>query len=224
VIAFPCFESRPAAARMIFPERGTPDAVATLTRAQGGASRAEFARPMSRRQITERRTVSLLPPPRPDAHSDLHQKRDICLDFSLPAKFCRLSTPGSCGIAEPPRCWPRKRVHKLTATQTGKTTDAASVELVAANRLFASLVFQQIRPRNGSAANAGERSGSSCEPQPGGVPVSAPDVRSPFPRQSRRTVTFAQAASPEPPTASIEALLTELARRRLRSLAAKERP
>src|SRR5207245_3351618 len=99
VIAFSCIESRAAAARMIFPERRTVDADATLARAQGEASRAEFARPMSHRQIPARRKFSLPPPARTDAHSDVHQKRGICLDSTLEAEFCRPSALVSGGNA-----------------------------------------------------------------------------------------------------------------------------
>lgn len=156
VIAFACIESRSAAARTILPERRRAAVGATLARPRGEPSPAEFARPMSRRQITD----------------------------------------------------------------TGHTADPPPVELVAANGLFASLVFHQVRLRNHSA-DAVQRSGSHRDSNPG--PVSVADVRAQFNMRSGRPVTIAQTGSLDQVSGPIEALFTELAARRLRSLAGRER-
>jgi hypothetical protein len=176
---------------------------------------AELARPMFRRQKTEERELPV-PSSRPDWHSDRHRK-PVIVSSSL------VAVPISGGIGESFRCWTRQGVHKPTAKPARQTTDAAGAELLDPDRLFARLVFQQIRPRNRSAADAGAQSGSSYEPQSGRVPIPAPDVRSRI-RRSRWPVALAQAASPDPLPASIETLFIELARRRLRSFAAKGRP
>jgi hypothetical protein len=68
-------ESRVAAARTISTERRRADLIATLVRAQGGASPAEFARSMSRRQVLQRREFSSLPGT--DWHSKILPKRVI---------------------------------------------------------------------------------------------------------------------------------------------------
>src|SRR5712691_10430695 len=154
-IAFACIESRLAAARTFFPERCRADLTATLVRAQGGASPAELARPMSHRQITGWR--ELLLPPGTDWHSKSLPKRVIRFEANLEAESCRLATPVSCGIAEPPPCWTRERVHGPAVTQADQTADWPHAELVGATGLLASLVFRQVRPGNRSAADAGQR-------------------------------------------------------------------
>lgn len=149
---------------------------------------AEFAGLMSRRQITERQTMPL-----PSLKPDRYHGR-VIFDSSQPI---------------------RQSVHRTATTQTGQATDAAGAELIEANGLFASLVFQQIRPRNRSAADAKGQSCSSDEPQLGCTAVSLRDVQWPSSRRSD---------SPDSLPVPIETLFSELARRRLRSLAAKERP
>ncbi len=191
--------------------------------AQGGTSPGEFARPMSRRQITERCELPL--PQDPDWHSDSrHQKRVICLDSSLRGESCRAAAAVPFGIAEPPWCWTRKHVHNPVVTQTSQTADPPRAELADANGLLASLVFHHVRPRNRSAADAVQRSRSSQNAQPCPVSVAAPAGRAQFNPRSARPAVIAQTGSPDPVLASIEKLFTELAWRRLRSLAERERP
>jgi hypothetical protein len=220
VIAFACIESRMAAARTIFPERCRADLTATLVRAQGGASTAELARPMSRRQITERRELSL--PPGTDWHSKSLPKRVIRFDANLEAESCRLATPVSCGIAEPPRCWTRERVHGPAVTQADQTADWPRAELVGAVGLLARLVFRQVRPGHRSAADAGQRR-SSDDTKIGPILVAGSDAGSPFSLRSKRPVPIARAGAPDPAPAPMEILFTELASRRLRSLATRKK-
>jgi hypothetical protein len=182
----------------------------------------ELVRPMSRRQRMERRELPL-PSPRTDWHFGSHQKC-VIFDSSL-TESCRFAAPGSCGIEEAARYWAHKGVRNAAVPQTGQTTDPPLAELVHANRLFARLVWQQVRrPRNRSEADGGEQRYSSCELQAGGGSVPAPDIRSQFTLRSGRLVTIAQAAWLDPAPASIETLCIELARRRLHSLALQERP
>jgi hypothetical protein len=181
---------------------------------------AEFARALSRRPTTEQRQmpVSSL---RPDKHSDRRQKR-VIFDSDLLIASCSFGAPIHCVIEEPLGCRTRKGGHKPTATKTRQTNNADGAEFVHARRLLASLVFQQIR-RHRSAAEAGEQSGWPYEPQLGRVPVSVPEIRSPL-RRSPGLVASAQTASPALLPVPIEILFTELARRRLHSLAVKQRP
>src|SRR5258708_5514036 len=73
----------------------------------------EIARPMPRRQTTERRELPL-PSLRLDWHSDSHQQR-VIFHSDLLAESCRVAAPRSCGIEEPSRCWTRKTVHSPAA-------------------------------------------------------------------------------------------------------------
>ena len=82
-------------------------------------------------------------------------------------------------------------------------------ELIDAHDLLASLVWHRVRPPNQSGADTGPPPRSALE-----------SLRK---RRSVRPVTTAQTDSLEQSPASIEALFSHLARRRLRSLAAKER-
>jgi hypothetical protein len=218
-IAFACIESRLAAARTFFPERCRADLTATLVRIQGGASLAELARPMSRRQITERR--ELLLPPGTDWHSKSLPKRVIRFDANLEAESCRLATLVSCGIAEPPHRWTRERVHGPALPQADQTADWPRAELVGATGLLARLVFRQVRLGHRSAADAGQRH-SSDDTKAEPVLVAAPDEASPFRLRSKRPVPIARAGAPDtvPP---MEILFTELASRRLRSLATRKK-
>lgn len=92
-----------------------------------------------------------------------------------------------------------------SSSQTGQTSNPPQAAFVGANHLFAGLALHQIRPRARSAA--------------------APRQRVSYSRSlgSERSLTIAQAGMLEPPLASIETLLAELARRRLGRLAAKKR-
>ena len=192
VIAFAGIESRFAAAR-VFPERRRADA--TLARAPQGTSARKVAQPMFRRQITERRELSLSQGPH--GHSDSRPKGALPLDSTA-------SVSG--GLQEPPRCGTRKHVCKPAVTQAGQTADPPRVELVDANGFFASLVFRRVRARN-------------CL-----VSATAPEARLPLTLRSGRPITTAQAGSPDPVQRPLETLLAELACRRLRILAAEEKP
>src|SRR3954447_12107568 len=145
---------------------------------------SRFAGPMSRQQITERRELPLRSL-RPDRH------RERIFD-------CSLLT--------------RKGVHNAAA-QAGQT-DKAGAELVTTNGLFASLVFQKIRPRSRSVGDATAQRCSVSEPQPGRAALSVPDIQCPLVPQEVSTDSI---------RVSIETLFGELARRRLGSLAARER-
>jgi|SRR5687768_13408177 len=119
----------------------------------------------------------------------------------------------SCGMEEP----------HPAVTQTGQAADLPSAEFVIANRLFDRLLLHQVRPGDHSAAAAQQRIGFSRNRSPGSVSVPAPDAGYSFTLRSARSMTTAPAASPDPLPAPIETLFSELARRRLGRLAAKER-
>jgi hypothetical protein len=176
---------------------------------------------MRRRQITERQELPL-PSLRLDWHSGSLSNKRVIFDSSLPSESLCLAAPVSCGIEELPRCRTRKGVHNTAAAQTGRTTDEAGAEFVNGNRLFASLLFRKIRPHRCVAPET-EQSCSFCNPQPGRVLVAAPNVRSPSPRRFRWPATIAQATSADPLSEAVETLFTQLAMRRLRSLAVKQR-
>jgi hypothetical protein len=165
-----------------------------------------FARPMSRRQVTKRREL-LLPSLIPDRH-----QADGIFDPSVrPAP----ATPIKGGGEESPRYWIHQKTRYLAPKEARQTTEVAGPELIGANHLLARLVFQQIRPNSHSGLIGGQ-SCSSDEPQRGRVPASAPDVRSPL---RGRVVVPAEVPVPRP----VETLFTQLARRRLRSRATKEK-
>jgi hypothetical protein len=218
-IGFACIESRLAAARTFFPERCSADLTATLVRIQGGASLAELARPMSRRQIRERR--ELLRPPGTDWHSKSLPKCVIRFDANLEAESCRLATLVSCGIAEPPHRWTREHVHGPVVAQADQRADWPRAELVGAADLLARLVFRQARPGHRSTADAGQRH-SSDDTKTELVLVATPDAGSPFSR-SKRPVPIARAGAPDTVPPPMEILFTELALRRLRSLATRKK-
>jgi hypothetical protein len=90
-------------------------------------------------------------------------------------------------------------------------------ELVGADSLFASLVWQQVRPRDRSASAVRHRIGS-----PRGLKASPGMAGSPCTRGAARPVTIIDAAPPDPFPASIETLFTKLVRRRLPSRGARE--
>lgn len=224
VIALLCIGSRSAAVRMSPLAGRIADTDATLARARGGASRAEFNSPMFRRQNTERRKFSLLPPPKSDEHSNVHPNCGISLDFDRKAEFCLLSAVISGATTEPWKSWSRKRLHNPAPTQTGQTADLPHTELVDRNSLFAHLVFHQVRPRRHPSVDAVSRSCASSEPKSRPVLIAAPDRRSSVSLRPERPVTLPQADSPEPESAPIETLFVELASRRLRRLAARRQP
>lgn len=149
---------------------------------------------MFRQELAERPKTS---PPllRPELHADGRH-----IDSGVLAESCRAFASTKCNIEKPPPA----------ATQAGQSADTIGIEFRGANRLFVGLLFQQVRPRN-------RRSADAIELRRSPRPVS-PSL---IPRQLRRPVAMAQKALSAP--ASIETLLTELARRWLHSLAAKEK-
>jgi hypothetical protein len=200
------------------------DADATLARVQGGAFRAEFNSPMFRRQNTERRKFSLLPPPKSDEHSNVHPNCGISLDFDRKAEFCLLSAVVSGATTEPSKSWSRKRFHNPVPMQTGQTADFPHVELVDSNGLFARLAFHQVRPHRRPSVDAVSRSCALSEPKSRPLLIAGPDRRSSVSLPPGRPVTLPQADSQEPESAPIETLFVELASRRLRRLAARKQP
>ena len=226
VIAFVCLGSEFATVRTLLPLLRRIGACTALARAKnvGKASLARLAAPTSRQGITEPWELSL-PRPRSEWFSDGHPKRLLGVDSIWQAETARRGEPVSCGIEEPLRYWNPRPAHIPAGKQTGQTTDPTRAEFcVGANRLLAGLVLHQVRPQDRSAAAARQRIGSSHNRNPGLVSVPGPDAGSSLPLRSQRSVTTASAASPDPLPASIETLFSQLARRRLRRLAAKEQP
>jgi hypothetical protein len=207
VIAFAGIRSWIAAEGAILSEGRVAGASATLTRAQGGASPAEFTRPMSqRRENTQQREFSL-PPRGTGRNADRHQQCSNAFDLSVWREHGHRETPASGAIAELRRCGTRKSLPGSAVEQSA----APDVELVDAHALLASLVWHRVRPPNQSGADTGPRRPSRSDLEWLGK------------RKSVRPVTTAQTASLDQSPASIEALFSHLARRRLRSLGAKEK-
>ena len=225
VIAFVCIGSEFATVRTLLPLHRRIGAYTALARAKnvGEASIARFAPPTSRRGISEQWELSL-PLQRSECFFDDHPKHLLGIDSPLQAESTRRGEPVSCGVEEPLRCWNPRHAHIPEGKQTGETTDPTRAEFVGANRLFARMVLHQVRPHDRPAAAAKQPIGSSHNRNPGLVSVPAPDARSSFTLRSERPVTTAPAAAPDPLPAPIETLFSELARRRLRRLTAKERP
>jgi hypothetical protein len=225
VIAFVCIGSGFATVRTLLPLHRRIGAYTALARAKnvGEASIARFAPPTSGRGITEQWELSL-PLQRPECFFDDHPKRLLGVDSTLQAESARCDEPVNCGIEEPLGCWNPRHAHIPAGKQTGETTDPPRAEFVGGNRLVARLVLHQVRPHDRPAAAAKQPIGPSHNRNPGLVSVPAPDSISSFTLRSEQPVTDAPAASPGSLPAPIETLFSELARRRLRKLAAKERP
>jgi hypothetical protein len=161
----------------------------------------EFARPMSRRQATNRRELLL-----PSLIPARHQTAVVFDPNGSPSPAAAIHGNG----AEPLRYWNHQRIHYQAAKQAGQTIEVVSPELIAGNHLLARLVFQQIRPRSRSAVMEGQN-GSPEERQRTRTPIAAPDIASPV---------IGCAETPVPP--AVETLFTQLARRRLGGCAAEE--
>lgn len=162
----------------------------------------EFARPMSRRRVTNRREL-LLPSLLPDWHQT-GVVFDSCVAPGLAAKI-------NDKAGESPDAWVRHGTPCRPAKQTSQTTEGAIAELIAGNPLLARLVFQRIRPHPPSGSYAPDEFQGSREP-------SAPlDVAAPF-------VNCAEAPVSAPIPSAIETLFTQLARRRLPKRAIEETP
>jgi hypothetical protein len=218
--AFADIESRFAAARVVFHQRRRADAAATLARIQGEISPTEVARPMSRRQIWERREL-FLPPPWPDWRIDSRHWATVFLGLIFQPEVCGLAAPVSCGLREAPRCWPRKRVNKRTVTPPGQMPDPPRAEILDAHRLFASLILRRVRAQGSSAGDC-ERP-DCCSDHRKVIPGSAvaEEDRWRPRRDPPRPVTETAADSRESP---VETQLAELAWRHLHGRAAGERP
>jgi hypothetical protein len=161
----------------------------------------EFARPMSRRQATNRRELLL-----PSLIPARHQTAVAFDPNGSPAPAAAIHGNG----AEPPQYWNHQRIRYRAAKQAGQTIEVVSPELIAGNHLLARLVFQQIRPRSRSAGRGGQNC-SPEEPQRARTPIASPDIASPV---------RGCAETPVPP--AVETLFTQLARRRLGGRAAEE--
>jgi len=164
----------------------------------------EFVPPMSRRQVTNRRE-SLLPLLIPDRH-----QTGVVFDACIPSGPALASNDNA---GEPPNVWTRHSTHCRAAEPAGQTIEGAIAELIAGDRLLAQLVFQRIRP----CGHAGMIGGQNCSPELQGsrAPIAPPDIA-----RSLIKCTEVPVSAPAPP--AIEALFTQLVRRRLRSRAPEE--
>ena len=165
----------------------------------------EFARPMSRRQATNRREL-LLPSLIPARH-----QTGIVFDPWVPPDPAA-AINGETG--ESSEAWTRHSTHYRTR-QASQTIDVAIADLIAGNHLLARLVFQRIRPRT----HSGMIGGQSCSPddlQRARAAITPPDIATPLIECAE--VPF---SAPIPP--AIATLFTELARRRFRIRAKEEK-
>ena len=163
----------------------------------------EFARPMSRRQATNRREL-LLPSLIPARHQTA-----VVFDASVPPAPAAANHSSG---AEPPRYRDQQRIHYRPAKEASQTIEVVSPELITRNHLLARLVFQQIRPRSRSAV-MGEQNCSPEEPRLARTPIASP-VTSPI---------KSCAETPVPaPVKGVETLFIQLARRRLGGRATEE--
>jgi hypothetical protein len=206
VIAFAGIRSRIAAEGAIVSEGRVAGVSATLTSAQGGASqRSSHGRCLTAGRIHSSRNSRC-------RREELARMRIVTSRAATPSISAlrepgRRETPASCAIAEPRRCGTRQSL----PGSAGELSAAPHAELVDAHGLLASLVWHRVRPPNPSGADTGPGRPSRSDLESLGKP------------RSVRPVTPAQTASVDQSPASIEALFSHLARRRLRSLAAKEK-
>jgi hypothetical protein len=165
----------------------------------------EFAPPMSRRQVTNRREL-LLPLLIPDRH-----QRGVVFNPCVPPGPAA-AINGEAG--EPTEAWTRHSAHYRAAKQASQTTEVAIAELIARNHLLARLVLQRIRP----CTHSGMIGGQSCSPdelQRSRTQIAPPDSATPLIKCAEVPVS-----APIPP--AIETLFTQLARRHLRSRASEK--
>ena len=165
----------------------------------------EFAPPMSRRQVTNRREL-LLPSLTPDRYQTA-----VIFDPSVPPAPVAATNGNGAELA---RCWTCLSIQCRAAKQAGPTSEMANPELIAGNHLLARLVFQRIRPRSRSG-RMGEQSCSPDEPQRARTPIASPNIASPL-------IGHAEASISAPVPPPVETLFTQLARRRLRSRTTEE--
>jgi hypothetical protein len=205
MIAFAGIQSWTAAEGTILSEWRVAGASAALTRAQGEISPAEFRRQMSRRENIQQRKF-LLQPRGTGTQADRHRQGSNTLDLSAWRESGPLMTLASGAVAEW-RCGTCKSLPGSVVDQSA----TPHPELVDAHGLLASLVWHRVRPSNRSGADTGPRRPSRSDLEWLGK------------RRSVQPVATAQTGSLDQSPASIEALFTHLARRRLRSLAQKEK-
>jgi len=165
----------------------------------------EFAPPMSRRQVTNRREL-LLPLLIPDRH-----QRGVVFTPCVPPGPAAANN-GDAG--EPPEACTHHSAHYRAAKQASQTTEVAIAELIVRNHLLARLVLRRIRPRTYSGM-IGEQSCYPDESQRAHAPIVPLHITTPLIRCAEVPVS-----APIPP--AIETLFTQLARRRLRNRAIEE--
>lgn len=220
-MALVCLGSQLAAVRTLLPlhHRISADTAFAGARDVGEASIARCTPSASRGEMVEE--DELCPPLKgPEGVVGGQPKRLLYFASSSPAApHARGGELFSCGIQEPRQCWNPRYVHNPALTLTSRTTDPTAVTFVGANRLFAGLVLHHVRPRDHSGDVPDQRTGSSRNLNRGPASVPSRAARPVFTQGS----VITQTASPDPPAASIETLLAELAGRRLRSLAVKKR-
>jgi hypothetical protein len=225
VIAFVCIGSQFAAVRTSLPShrRIGADAASARANEMGEASIARLVPPVSGPGITEGWELSLAPQ---ELECLVDRQPKPCPRFDSSAQAaphaCR-GEPPSCGTEEPLLRCDSRHPHNPAVMQTTRTGDPPRAAFVGANRLFAGLVLHQVRRRGRSVAAPEPRVGSFRNLNSASVSVPAPDARTVFMLGSKQPLTIAQAASPGLPLAPLETMLVELARRCLRSLAAKKR-
>jgi hypothetical protein len=156
------------------------------------------------RGANEEGTVSSSEAASPRSRLQIKQRRELLLSESD-----RPSSQIDCAIEEPLEMR-RGPTHRVDA------------EFVASDRLLAGLTLRQVHPRKHAVADRGKPSCSSLIQCISRVSVSVLNVSSPFAIRPGRTVRRVHAASPDTLHDPIETLFTELARRRLRNLVAKE--
>ena len=217
-IAFVCIGSQFAAVRTLLPSycRIGADAGSARANEVGEASIARFAPPTSRRGITEGGCG--LWPQSLDGQPRLLSGIDPCLQS---APHAHLGETPSCGTLESRRRWNPSYPQSSAVKQMGQTTDLSGAAFGNANRLIAGLVLHKIRARDRSDATSTQRIGFSLNLKSG--PVPAPFAESEFTPGPHGPLTITPAASSDPLLASIETLLVDLARRRLRGHAGRKR-
>jgi len=217
--AFADIESRLAAAPVVFPQRRTAEAAATLVRIHGEISPAEVVWPMCRPQICERRKWPL-PPPWPNWHFDGRHRETVSLDASLQPDLFGLTGPVR-RIRHMSVGWPRKLVDKPAARPSGQMSDSPHADIVSGHGLLASLILRQVRAQ-GSGGDAEQLEYFSDDRTLSPLSGLASEVVSTLVSRAGRP-TPAATDSPDSPKALLETQLAELAWRRVRGLRSEGR-
>jgi len=224
VIAFICLGSQCAAVWTLLPSHrgGTAEAGATRADRVGEASISRFAPPTSRRTTTTESWGLSLPLRSPQWLLGSQPQR--VPDFGSGRRPHYMpGEPLHCRIEESPPCSNAGSAHDPAVMQTIQTTTLPGDAFIGGNRLFAGLVLHQVRPCDRSAAAPKQPINSSRNPNPSPVSVPGPNAGSVFTPGCEQPLRIAQAAWSGPPLAPIETLFSELARRRLRSLAPEKK-